>query len=158
MKTVRLCTFETNSSSTHAICMCTAADYEKFKNMELFLHWETLQTAEELYEEFISIYKRDRSTWGEHLENYFKNKLCGQIPSFETFKKALMGTGEWSYVDEDCRAEYTDEEWVIANIRQSFISDSIGNVHNYYISDHYHYETFVDSFNGVVAFGYYGNQ
>ena len=56
MKTVRLCTFETNSSSTHAICMCTAADYEKFKNMELFLHWETLQTAEELYEEFISIY------------------------------------------------------------------------------------------------------
>ena len=43
------------------MCMCTVADYEKFQKMELFLHWESLQTAEELYEQFISIYKRDRS-------------------------------------------------------------------------------------------------
>lgn len=32
MQQIRLGTFETNSSSTHAICMCTSGDYERWVN------------------------------------------------------------------------------------------------------------------------------
>lgn len=33
---IRKSIFETNSSSTHSICICPIEDYEKFKNGELF--------------------------------------------------------------------------------------------------------------------------
>lgn len=36
MKKIRFGVFETNSSSTHSICMCTAEEYEKFKKGEMF--------------------------------------------------------------------------------------------------------------------------
>ena len=35
MKQTRKNVFETNSSSTHSLTMCTAADYDKWKNGEL---------------------------------------------------------------------------------------------------------------------------
>lgn len=39
MKTVvRYKVFETNSSSSHALCVCTPEEYEKFLNGELMLH------------------------------------------------------------------------------------------------------------------------
>lgn len=35
MKTIRVGIFETNSSSTHSITLCSEEDYEKWKNGEL---------------------------------------------------------------------------------------------------------------------------
>lgn len=44
---VRTGVFETNSSSTHSLILCTDEMYQKYKNRELFADWEN--------EEFISI-------------------------------------------------------------------------------------------------------
>ena len=38
MKTIRMGTFETNSSSTHSIAICTKEQYEKWTNGELYLN------------------------------------------------------------------------------------------------------------------------
>lgn len=159
MKTVRLATFETNSSSTHAICMCSEEDYQKFKNMELFWKYERLATAEELYEEFIKPFNGDRANWDEWVIDLFDNGLCGKLPSIDLFKKALTAEEEFHYVRcNERRDEYnTEEDWIIANIQSWFSTENIGNESNYSFNGDYYYETFSDSFNGVVAFGYYGH-
>lgn len=135
--------------------MCTEADYEKFQNMELFLHWETLKTAEELYEQFIEPFTGCSSTWNAGILETFNKDFGGKIPTLDTFKVALKGKDEWDYVNDDDRDEYSEEDWVIAKIRESFIGKSIGNISNFYKNDGYYYERFYDSLNGVVAFGYF---
>ena len=53
MKTIRLGTFETNSSSTHSMVICTEEEYEKWANGELYAsRWEDgFKTKEEVIEE-----------------------------------------------------------------------------------------------------------
>lgn len=64
MKTIRMNTFETNSSSAHALIICNNSDLKKFKEGKLFLRqvdtsriWHdeptliTLETAYQLYQE-----------------------------------------------------------------------------------------------------------
>lgn len=40
MKTIRIGTFETNSSSTHTLVMLSKAEYEKFKAGEIFYNYD----------------------------------------------------------------------------------------------------------------------
>lgn len=49
MKKIRFGVFETNSSSTHTLCMCTAEEYKKFKKGEMFYNndEEKLMTSDE---------------------------------------------------------------------------------------------------------------
>lgn len=82
MKTVRLGTFETNSSSTHSITMCMESDYKKWKNGEMYWHrWnDELVSKEEvekemakLREEFIADnpdFDENNEEWKEELEQY----------------------------------------------------------------------------------------
>lgn len=82
MKTVRLGTFETNSSSTHSITMCMESDYEKWKNGEMYWHrWnDKLVSKEEvekemakLRDEFIADnpdFDENNEEWKEELEQY----------------------------------------------------------------------------------------
>ena len=82
MKTVRLGTFETNSSSTHSITMCMESDYEKWKNGEMYWHrWnDELVSKEEvekemakLRDEFIADnpdFDENNEEWKEELEQY----------------------------------------------------------------------------------------
>lgn len=82
MRTVRLGTFETNSSSTHSITMCMESDYEKWKNGEMYWHrWnDQLISKEEvekemakLREEFIADnpdFDKNNEEWQEELEQY----------------------------------------------------------------------------------------
>lgn len=82
MRTVRLGTFETNSSSTHSITMCMESDYEKWKNGEMYWHrWnDELVSKEEvekemakLREEFIADnpdFDENNEEWKEELEQY----------------------------------------------------------------------------------------
>ena len=52
MKQIRRNVFETNSSSTHSITMCSKDEYEKWENGELYLsRWgDTFKTREEVIE------------------------------------------------------------------------------------------------------------
>lgn len=41
MKVIRFNIFETNSSSTHSLCICTEDEYEKWKNGDLiYSYWD----------------------------------------------------------------------------------------------------------------------
>lgn len=120
MRLVRKNVFETNSSSTHSITMCSESDFDKWKKGEMYWNrWnEELVPKEEvekemakLKEEFISEhpdYDKDDIDWEEQLEDYLNSD----------------------------KEYYTYEEF---------------NNYNYI-----EYETFEDSYDGVVAFGYYG--
>ena len=82
MKTVRLGTFETNSSSTHSITMCMESDYEKWKNGEMKRHrWNDELVSKKkkkkemakLREEFIADnpdFDENNEEWKEELEQY----------------------------------------------------------------------------------------
>ena len=82
MRTIRIGTFETNSSSTHSITMCMDSDYEKWKNGEMYWHrWnDELVSKEEvekemakLREEFIADnpdFDENNEEWKEKLEQY----------------------------------------------------------------------------------------
>ena len=82
MKTVRLGTFETNSSSTHSITMCMESDYEKWKNGEMYWHrWnDELVSKEEVEEEMAKLrdefiadnpdFDENNEEWKEKLEQY----------------------------------------------------------------------------------------
>ena len=82
MKTVRLGTFETNSSSTHSITMCMESDYEKWKNGEMYWHrWnDELVSKEEVEKEIAKLrekfiannpdFDENDEEWQEELEEY----------------------------------------------------------------------------------------
>lgn len=49
---IRRGVFETNSSSTHSITMCSEKEYEKFKNGESYINWDdSFVTKEEIIED-----------------------------------------------------------------------------------------------------------
>lgn len=63
MKTLRPHTFETNSSSSHELCIVPTRIFEQFKNGELFVNWGTnsMMTVDEMFKEFI----KQMSDYGE---------------------------------------------------------------------------------------------
>lgn len=70
-KTIRKGVFETNSSSTHSITICTSEEYKKFLNGELYVdyngHLYTLEQIEAKYE-------KDNREWKEKYgQNYANN-------------------------------------------------------------------------------------
>ena len=82
MKTIRIGTFETNSSSTHSITMCMESDFLKWKNGEMYWNrWnEELVPKEEVEKEFTKIrekfiaenpgFDENDEEWQEELEKY----------------------------------------------------------------------------------------
>lgn len=79
MRIVRRNTFETNSSSTHSLTMCTKDDYEKWKNGELvYDRWDDglINPTEQLPDED-QYYDKQYQT----PEEFFNN------PYYETFKE-----------------------------------------------------------------------
>ena len=52
MKTIRIGTFETNSSSTHSITMCMESDFLKWKNGEMYWDsWNNKLVTKKMVEE-----------------------------------------------------------------------------------------------------------
>lgn len=68
MKTIRLGTFETNSSSTHSMVICTEEEYEKWANGELYASrwYGGFKTKEEVMEDF----KKDHSEYFDSEGNF----------------------------------------------------------------------------------------
>lgn len=89
MRTIRIGTFETNSSSTHSITMCMESDFLKWKNGEMYWNrWnDELVPKETVEEEFLK-------------ENTGVNK---EDPDF---KDKLE-----EYLNDDDKTYYTYEEF-----------------------------------------------
>ena len=64
---IRRNVFETNSSSTHSITMCSRAEYERWKSGELLLSWgDTFVKASEENKE-----DEDNETYDEYWEDEY---------------------------------------------------------------------------------------
>lgn len=140
MESIRRNVFETNSSSTHSITMCSESEYEKWKKGELFYHrWdEKFFTKEEIIEKA-----------KEKREKYLKEKEEG---------KTL-----YHYMEQYINAE-TDEDLLKVEMDLDEEDEGDGDYYSYerfwnYIESQF--ETFENSYTTetnetVIAFGYYG--
>ena len=89
MRTIRLGTFETNSSSTHSITMCMESDLLKWKNGEMYWNrWnDELVSKEEVEKEFLK-----ENTGVSKEDTDFKDKFA-------------------EYLNDDDKTYYTYEEF-----------------------------------------------
>lgn len=156
MQTVRKEVFETNSSSTHSITMCTKDEYERWKKGELYYF--------DNEERFLTKEERDiilkEMVLYENIDNDWSNNTI----SYKGITK--------SYIDSDDRANiiksfFTPEE--IASVTDEQIEKMLDECYDlreipctydeYW--DNLEYETYETSYitksgEEVVAFGYYG--
>ena len=90
MKTLRLGTFETNSSSTHSMVICTEEDYEKWAAGELLAsrYYDGFKTKEEVMEEF----KREHSEYFDSEGNFIPTD---EYESFEELMDEYSYDVEW---------------------------------------------------------------
>lgn len=146
MRTIRHSTFETNSSSVHAICITDPETFEAYKKGDYaFTSWgeDKLLSAEELFEKFTS---NEYSNWDEYLawcEEHKKDAM-----NLDDFKKILH------ILAEDDWDKKTEESDYVAD----WLRDNSYQLYNKLGFDEY--ETFEEfkTIKGteVVAFGYYG--
>jgi hypothetical protein len=89
MRTIRIGTFETNSSSTHSITMCMEGDFLKWKNGEMY--WNRWNN------ELVS---------KEKVEEGFLKENAGVSKEDPDFKDKLK-----EYLNDDDKTYYTYEEF-----------------------------------------------
>lgn len=148
MRLIRRNTFETNSSSTHSITMCSESDFDKWKNGELY-------------------YCDDD---GKFYNDEERRRL---IKEHIIYNKAKYDNGKYIYKDvtvdyEDLNKLYTEEN--LAEITEEEIATYMEEDFDYYElpltygewDEYFEDEKYEDSYttpNGetVVAFGYYGH-
>lgn len=95
MRTIRRCTFETNSSSTHSISMCSDEEFNKLVRGDLYIaRWDGSICSKEEYEkEQAELRKRfeehypkptdNVQDWEEELEDYLRCE--SEITTFEDY-------------------------------------------------------------------------
>lgn len=93
MKQIRYGTFETNSSSTHAMIICTAEEFEKLCNNELIIFDGELITVEEA-----------RRNWNRFCQQYDRreNMIPDGTPADEIVSQL---TEKWEYDTYDSWGE-----------------------------------------------------
>ena len=74
MKQVRKCVLETNSSSTHSLCICTQEEYDKWKNGEMIYDYYNDKIVPIPYD----ISKFRYRTYDKYCQNY-------DLESYEKF-------------------------------------------------------------------------
>lgn len=164
MKTIRTCVFETNSSSTHVISMCSEKKYNDFFDKHIGL-WSTgsdkIMSFEEVLEELRSDYSNDSVR--QRFENriikdyvadpdkiFTVENLKAAIKEYEHLKEAYDDDDVIAGIDNDIHAllwflnggyqtadEWAEEEWIEEVFKDSYTSENG--------------ET-------IVAFGYYSGR
>lgn len=138
MQSIRRGVFETNSSSTHSLTMCSESEYDKWKNGELLYHrWNNeFKTKEQILEDA----KKRREECLEKQKNgeklYYWDEKYAEAKTDEDLLKIELG-------DED--DEDFDENW--------YTHDKFW--------DELEYETFTETYTTekgekIIAFGYFG--
>lgn len=92
----RLCVFETNSSSTHSMIICTEEEYKKLRNNELYLD----EWGDEIisYEDALKRASRDSGYEIEELEKMNPERLSEILHEF----CEIVSLDEWrEYLDHD---------------------------------------------------------
>jgi len=140
---VRKGTFETNSSSTHSLVMCSKDEYDLLKKNEAFLVREQqIVTKEDLFEKFINKNEYNQKYWKEYCDKYLKNYESLD----DLIEMILLDPSSYDDEDEDELSRPFDV-YDICTLDQFF--------------DNEYLESFEDSYTTksgeeVIAFGLYG--
>ena len=96
MKTIRLGTYETNSSSTHSITMCMESDFLKWKNGEMYWNrWnDELVSKEEVEKEFLK-----ENTGVSKEDPDFKDKLEEYLNDDEKTYYTYEEFNDYDYIE-----------------------------------------------------------
>lgn len=126
MLQIRRNVFETNSSSTHSITMCSKDDYDRWDSGEVYLNdgW-----------------------WGKDNESEYKNKKFVTRDEAINIIKCSGGGIEYDNEYYESFDKYIAEEYEIYTIDEYFENDYLENFYESYTTD---------SGETVVAFGLYG--
>ena len=152
MKTKRNNTFETNSSSVHTLTIASAEDFEKFKNCDMLLNYETLVPADKEYNEMMEFLGENEEKIAEEYRKTYKDSL-----TFDKFKEVLKSL---DYDD----LSYRSRENAFDNIeddRTAVIAGLSECVTTLKCLGGEYYETYVERYktksgDEIVAFGYFG--
>lgn len=164
MKTIRTCVFETNSSSTHVISMCSEKKYNDFFDKNIGL-WSTcndkIMSFEEVLEDLRSDYRNDcvsKRFEDQLIKDYVADpdkiftveNLKAVINEYGHLKDAYDDDDDIEGIDSDIHAllwflrggyqtadEWAEEEWIEDVFKESYTSENG--------------ET-------IVAFGYYSGR
>ena len=143
MKTIRLNTFETNSSATHAICITDPETYEAYKAGKYVYSGGKLFSAEELFEKFSDESCSNWSDYTQWCEEH--NRKPMDVAAFAEVLR-IVATDDWDKKNEE--TDYVSD-WLRDECYQPFNRLGFDE-----------YETFEKhaTINGteVIAFGYYG--
>lgn len=126
MLQIRRNVFETNSSSTHSITMCSKDDYDRWDSGEVYLN---------------------EGWWLKDNESEYKNKKF--VTRDEAIDIIKCSGGDIEYDNEYYESfdKYIAEEYEIYTIDEYFENDYLENFYESYTTD---------SGETVVAFGLYG--
>lgn len=133
MRQVRRMTFETNSSSTHSLTMCTKEEYDNWKNGKLLF--------DSYYKKFVPSLELTKTDFEEAEDNYESNK--------QKYQK------NWNQLTKEEQEEYTLEY-----IKENRSMDEIVTYQewldrNDYL-DQFYKEYTTKNNEKIVAFGVYG--
>lgn len=133
MRQVRRMTFETNSSSTHSLTMCTKEEYDNWKNGKLLF--------DSCYKKFVPSLELTKADFEEAEDNYKSNK--------QKYQK------NWNQLTKEEQEEYTLEY-----IKENRSMDEIVTYpewldRNDYL-DQFYKEYTTKNNEKIVAFGVYG--
>jgi len=105
MRTIRIGTFETNSSSTHSITLCMKDDFKKWKNGKMYWHrWNNkLVSKEELEDKFL---KENPEVSREDID--FKNKFEKYLNDGDKMYYTYEEFNDYDYIEyETYENEFT---------------------------------------------------
>lgn len=158
MRKIRYNTFETNSSSTHSITMCTGEEYEKWKKGEIFFvrgldDFVNKEQAVEIIKKLI-INEKIKTNYDEKTMTFKEITLkYDSYEDKEKKKEKFIYTKEnLDEITEEDIAKFYEEEFDIYEFPLTFedYKEKIGY-------EQYYDEFITKSGEKVVAFGYYGN-
>ena len=106
MITIRKNTFETNSSSTHSMVICTKDEYEKWANGELYAsRWEDgFKTKDEVVKELQANYSEYFDENGNFIEDEDRSDLY-----YDSLEELISNESEWYTLDDWCGELECDE-------------------------------------------------
>lgn len=101
---IRYGVFETNSSSTHSLILCSDEEYKAFERHQLYYnYWKhCFMTREEVHEQIVALYKKGKG-WLEEAWNEFliKESLEEMSFSIEAFDDLTLDQQE-SFINIAC--------------------------------------------------------
>lgn len=152
MKTIRMNTFETNSSSTHSLTIVSEEEFEKFENCDLLLNCSTFVSTEDEYKNVIEKLKSYEDNMSDEYRATYKTEL-----TLEKFKEVLS-----KLCEDDLSYYHRRNARKDIQTHYDAVKAALGeDIDTYNTMGGEEYETFAQHYttksgDKIVAFGYYG--